>query len=146
MVTLSNTPEGCARQAKNAEARGRTDIARAARRRRVTLLAEGYSDSLSAAERDAIEVTFAYEEVLASIHSRATKATRTWQMFRDHGILPAVARIVTRREETKGYERLVEMGMEDMTFEQVVLRHADEFDGEVLVAARSRLDALSAES
>ena len=146
MVTLSNTPEGCARQAKNAEARGRADIARAARRRRVTLLAEGYSESLSVAERDAIEVTLAYEEVLASIHGKATKATRTWQMIRDHGILPAVARIVTRREQTKGYERLVEMGMEDMTFEQVVLRHPESFDSEVVAAARSRLDALSAES
>ena len=138
-VKLSNTPDGCARQVRNAEARGRPDIAKAARRKRVTLLAEQYSDALSSAERDAIEVTLAYEEVLARKNGRTTRANRTWQMIDEYGILAAVARIVTRRKETDGYALLVEMGMEDMTFEQVVLRHPKEFDVDVIAAARSRL-------
>lgn len=138
-VKLSNTPDGCARQARNAEARGRSDIAKAARRKRVALLAEQYSDALSSAERDAIEVTLAYEEVLARKNGRKTRANRTWQMIDEYGILAAVARIVTRRKETDGYALLVEMGMEDMTFEQVVLRHPKEFDVDVIAAARSRL-------
>ena len=68
-----------------------------------------------------------------------TRANRTWQMIGEYGILAAVARIVTRRKDTDGYALLVEMGMEDMTFEQVVLRHPKEFDIDVIAAARSRL-------
>ena len=63
-------------------------------------------------------------------------------MIREHGIIGAVERIVTRRKETEGYRVLVEMGMEDMAFEAVVLRHPESFSPEAVAASNDRLRRL----
>jgi hypothetical protein len=61
-------------------------------------------------------------------------------MIRRHGVIPAVERIITRRDETSGYRVLVEMGLEEIAFEAVVLRHTEVFSAAAVDASRKRLD------
>jgi hypothetical protein len=53
--------------------------------------------------------------------------------------MPAVEFVVTRKDETTGYRALIEMGMEEMAFEAVVLRHPQVFSAEAVEASRARL-------
>jgi hypothetical protein len=96
----------------------------------------------SDAEREALEAIFAYEQALSQIRGKKLRASRTWQMIERHGILPAVERIVQRDIETAGYRALVEMGLEEMAFEAVVLRHPNVFTPEARRASAARLAAL----
>jgi hypothetical protein len=90
-------------------------------------------------EREALEAVYAYERVLSQSAGKKIRATRTWQMIERRRLIPAVEHIVSRRKETKGYIALVEMGMEDMAFEAVVLRHPEVFSPEAVERSRARL-------
>jgi hypothetical protein len=94
------------------------------------------------AEREALEAVYAYESVLSGTHGKRTRASRTWQMIERHGIIAAVERVVTRRSVSVGYQALAKMGMEDMAFEAVVLRHPDVFSPQAVERSRERLREL----
>jgi hypothetical protein len=141
-ITSLKTPEECERFAVNVEMRGKLDLARAARRKAVELRALAHNAN-TVAERDALAAVYAYERVLSSSKGKKTRASRTWQMIERHGLIPAVERIVSRPKEAKGYTTLVEMGMEDMAFEAVVLRHPEVFSQEAIERSRARLRELT---
>lgn len=82
---------------------------------------------------------YAYEEVLSTKRGRRTRAARTWQMIKRHGIISAVERAVNRKEETLGYSTLIEMKMQDFAFEAVVLRHQELFSPETVDRAKVRM-------
>jgi hypothetical protein len=133
-----DTPAACEQFALNVEARGKPALAVAARRRAVELRAASHG-AISGAEREALQAVYAYERTLLAKHGKATRASRTWQMIKQRGILPAVEHIVTRNEESLGYAALEQMGMRDMAFEAVVLRHPHEFSSEAVRKSRERL-------
>jgi hypothetical protein len=137
-VARLKTAEECEQFAVNVEARGKSELALAAKRRAVELraLARGAN---SDAEREAFEAVYAYETVLSSSRGKKTRATRTWQMIDRHGIIEAVERVVRRTSDAKGYTAFVEMGMQDKAFEAVVLRHPDAFSKEAAERSRQRL-------
>jgi hypothetical protein len=60
-------------------------------------------------------------------------------MVNRYGILGAVERIVTRPDDAVGYQVLVQMGLEELAFESVVLRHQDSFSPEAVAHSRERL-------
>lgn len=93
----------------------------------------------SEAERQCYEAVYAYEEALSKINGKTTRASRTWPMIEKKGVIAAVEGIVTRAEETKAYRVLVEMDLEDMTFEAVILRHKGAFSAEAIAASERRL-------
>jgi hypothetical protein len=88
---------------------------------------------------DALQAVYAYERVLSEGRGKKIRASRTWQMIARHGIIAAVERAVRRTENTKGYEALAKMGMQDLAFEAVVLRHPGEFSTEAVDRSRERL-------
>jgi hypothetical protein len=141
-VARLKTPEDCERFAINVETRGKVDLARAARRRAVELRALAHNAN-SAAEREALAAVYAYERVLSQSAGKKIRASRTWQMIKRRGLIPAVEHVVSRSQETKGYIALVEMGMEDMAFEAVVLRHPEVFSSEAVERSRARLHELT---
>jgi hypothetical protein len=132
------TPRECEIFARNAMERNRPDLADEARRRAVELRAELYG-AKSEAENEALQAIYAYEEVLTQKNGRRTKANRTWQMIKRHGIIEAVERAVNRKDEAQGYTALVEMGLEDFAFEAVILRHPDLFSEEAVAKSIERL-------
>jgi hypothetical protein len=142
-VTRLKTPEDCEQFANNVEARGKPDLARAARRRAVELRALALKPN-SAVERELLEAVYAYERVQSQIRKRKFRATRTWQAIQRSGIIQGVERIVGRPIDAEGIIVLVELGMEDLSFEAVILRHPESFSPHVVERSRERLQALAA--
>ena len=138
-VKKLKTPDDCERFAKNAVERGRPDLVQESRKRAVELRAESYG-AKSQAERECLEAVYAYEEILSAKNGKKTKASRTWQMIKKHGILPAVERAVNRPQETAGYTALLEMGLEDFAFEAVVVKYPDLFSKEAVTRCKERIE------
>ena len=136
-VARLETPEDCEQFALNVQARF-PDLARAARRRAVELRAAAHG-ATTAAEREALEAVYAYERVISEKRGKKVRASRTWQMIERHGIIEAVERAVNRNADTAGYKALAEMGMQDLAFEAVVLRHPDVFSTAAVARSAERL-------
>ena len=137
-VLKIKTPLECEIFSKNATERGRPDLAQEARQRSVQLKAECYGATTDA-ERKCLEAVYAYEEVLSAKNGKKTRASRTWQMIKNHGILPAVERAVNRAQETAGYTALLEMGLEDYAFEAVVVKYPELFTEEAVARCVERI-------
>ena len=131
------TPEECEQVATNVASRD-PELALAARRRAVELSAKAYG-ATSEVEQEALQAVYAYEKTLLNKHGKRVRASRTWKMIKDKGIIPAVEKTVIRKEETTGYQALVDMGMQDFAFEAVVCRHPDVFSPEALKCSQERL-------
>ena len=136
-VSRLKTPEECEQFALNVQGRF-PDLAREARRRAVELKGESHGEA-NAAERDALIAVYAYERVLSEKRGKKIRASRTWQMIDRHGIIEAVERAVKRDSDPSGYTALAEMGMQDLAFEAVVLRHPDVFSEEAVARSAERL-------
>jgi len=134
-----DTPEKCEVFAMNAIAKGREDLAILARKRALELKADMYGAS-TPVEKEVLEAIYAYEAVRSAINQRNTRATRTWNMVKDRGLLGAAEHSVTKKNDPQGYTDLVEMGLEDYTFEAVVLRYPDKFSEQAVTMAREKLD------
>jgi hypothetical protein len=129
----------------NVEARGKPELALSARRRAVELRALKYG-AKSDVEREALEAVYAYERVLLAVHGKNMRASYTWRMINESGILAAVEKVVSRKSDAKGYTALVEMGMQDMAFEAVVLRYPNVFSTHAVERSRERLAGWSRSS
>jgi len=140
-IARLETPEECEQFILNVQARF-PDLARAARRRAVELRAATHG-ATTTAEREALEAVYAYERVLSEKRGKNVRASRTWPMIKRHGIIEAVERAVNRKADTAGYKALAEMGMQDLAFEAVVLRHPDVFSAEAVARSAERLQGWS---
>ena len=142
LVGHLKTPEDCEQVAVNVEAK-EPAFAVAARRKAVELKAATHHAE-SEVEQQALQAVYAYERVLSIERGKKTRATRTWQTITKLGIVEAVETIVKKPTETAGYQALVKMGMQDMLFEAVVLRHPDVFSPEAVAQSKQRIDELTA--
>lgn len=141
IIKKLRTPAECIQLAKNVIARN-PSLAKEARRRAVELRAISFG-STKEVELELLKALYAYEEVLTDKNKRTTRASRTWQMVKKHGIIGAAEKAVNRPIEPNGYKVLVQMGMQDLTFESVIVRHPDSFSEEVVLRAQERLKKLS---
>jgi hypothetical protein len=139
LIAKLKTPEDCEQFGINVEQRGKPELALAARQRAVELRAAAHNAS-TAAEREALEAVYAYERILFSKRGRKIRASRTWQMIDKRGIIPAIEQVVTRSSESTGYAPLMQMGMQDKSFEAVVLRHPEVFSAEAVRRSKERLE------
>ncbi len=114
------------------------DRSPAAKRRLVQQRAAAHKPP-TAVEREAYEAVYAYEEAATKLNGRTTRASRTWPVIAKKGVIAAIEGIVTRKKETPAYRKLAEMGMEDMSFEAVVLRHPEAFTEKAIAASAARL-------
>jgi len=132
--------DDCESFAVNARERGFPELADQARRRSVQLRAAA-CEAKTEVERECLQAVFAYEEVLSAGQERRRRASRTWQMIRRLGIVPAVEHVVTKREVSAGFTALARMGLMDYAFEAVILRHPDMFSGKAVEISRQRTGA-----
>ncbi|MCJ7450069.1 MAG: hypothetical protein MUO72_20540 [Bacteroidales bacterium] len=136
IISKLKTPEECLWFAEIC-----TDLARVARRRAIELRAINIGNK-SEVETALWEVIFAYEEVLSKKNGKRTLASRTRQMIKRHGIIGAAERAVNRKIEAMGYKVLVEMGLQDLTFEAIIVRFPKAFSQQIVKLAKLRLDEL----
>lgn len=137
-VEKLKTVQECERFARNARERGHPELAEEARVRAVQLKSDNH-DVRTDVERECLQAVYAYEEAQAKLKGRKFHANRTWQMINRHGIIPAVERAVNRSDETMGYRTLVEMGMGELAFERVILRHPSSFSEAAVSRSRERV-------
>jgi hypothetical protein len=140
IIQKLTTPEECMQLAVNVRDRN-PELARQARRRAVELRAASRG-AKSVVELELYKAVYAYEEVLSEKHKRRTRATYTWRMIDHYGIIMAAEKAVNKKMETKGYKELVAMGLQDLTFEAVIVRHPDKFSKDVVTCAKERLEEL----
>ena len=138
-VRKLKSPEECERFIKNAIRLKHPELAEEARRRAVELRAAEYGSS-SQAEKECLQAIYAYEEVLTKKNGRRTRASRTWQMIKRHGILASAERAVDRQAETAGYKALAEMGLQEFAFEAVILRHPHLFSENAVRRSKERMN------
>ncbi len=140
IICKLTTPEECMQLASNVRNKNPV-LARDARRRAVELRAASHGLK-SVVELELLKAVYAYEEVLYEKNNRRTRAAYTWRMIEKHGIITAAERAVTKRTQTKGYKELVAMGLQDLTFEAVIVRHPGKFSQTVFAQAKERLEEL----
>ena len=138
IISKLKTPQECAIFEKNVLERGNPALAVEARKRALLLRSQSHG-AHTEVERQCLEAVYAYEGVLSRKNGKNTRASRTWNMIKRHGIIPAVERAVNRPAETDGYRALVDMGLSDYAFEAVILRHPASFGKDTVLRARSRL-------
>ena len=131
------TPEECILFANKC-----TDLAREARRRAIELRALTHTN-VSLVETELWKALYAYEEILTKKHKRRTLAGRTRQMITRYGIIGTAERAVNRKIEAMGYKVLVEMGMQDLTFESVIIKFPNSFKQDIVKLCKERLEELS---
>lgn len=139
LIAKLKTPEECIIFEKNVTERGRPDLALAARKRAVELRALRHG-ATTEVERQCLEAIFAYEQVLSEKNGKKTRASRTWPMIERHGIIEAVERAVNRKDEAMGYTALLKMGLENYSFEAVILRHPNSFSSDVVQRSQERVN------
>lgn len=137
-VLRLKTPQDCESFAINVQ-KEHPELAKDARRRAVELRSAQYGAKTDA-EREALQAVYAFEEVRSQETGRRAHASRTWQSIKRNGILATVERLVSRTTATEGYAALVEAGMEDFTFEAVVLRHPVAFSDKAVEQAKKRIN------
>lgn len=138
IISKLKNPEECYTLEQNALERGHTDLAIQARKRAIEMRAQAHGATTDA-ERECLKAVYAYERVLSQQRRRNTRASRTWQMIKRHGVIGAAERAVNRPTETSGYRALVEMGLEEYAFEAVILRHPQAFSAGAVERSRQRL-------
>lgn len=137
-VLRLKTPADCESFAKNVEV-DYPSLALEARKRAVDLRARAVG-AKSEAEHEALRAIYAYEEVLSRKNGKRTSASRTWQMIKRHGVIVAVERAVCRKDETMGYTALLEVGMQEFSFESVILRYPTLFSKEAAAISKARIE------
>ncbi len=142
-VERCKTPAECESFARNVD-KEFPDLAKAARRRAVELRA-AEQGAKTQAELDALRAVCAFEEVRSQETGRKARANRTRQSFDRIGIVPTVEKIVARKTATEGFAALVEAGMDDFTFEAVVLRHQESFSPAAIEQATKRTNERQAQ-
>jgi hypothetical protein len=133
------TVEQCQNLAMNAQSLGAPELAADARKRALQIRAAVHGE-LPAVESECLQAVYAYEETLSAQKGKRQPASRTWQMIKRHGVVPAVERVVSRRQVSTGFTSLAEMGLREFAFEAVVLRHPKSFSSKAVEISRKRME------
>ena len=141
-VQKLRTPKDCEVFARNARNLGEHTLAAEATKRTVTLRAASYGAE-SDAERACLEAVYAYEEILFRKHGKRVKASRTWKVIRERGVIAAIEHVVDRPDGTAGFKALEEVGLENFAFEAVILRHPELFSESAVARSRERMAQFS---
>ena len=137
-VDTCNDPEQLRTLAKNARNRDATDLAEAAFRRLVKILP---SEQPGTVEHDFWRTVHSFEEVLSEERGRTTRLSRTRQKVSRVGVHQTLIDWALSKTESEGFAMLLERGLAELAGEAIILRHQDRFEGEVVRAAQTRLEA-----
>jgi hypothetical protein len=107
--------------------------------RRLCTLAGTQDDPSEPLIRATWEAVAANEQVLFEKHGRRQQAQRTRAKLDNKGVYQSLVEWSQLKGNRIGFERIIEAGMADLTFEAVVCRFADRFPPEVVANCRDTL-------
>ncbi len=131
-----NDPKLVRNLLENALRAGRHDLVLQCQVRIAKLAGEQYQTSL---EREFWAAVTAAEELASQKNGRKTLLNRTRQKVKRVGIKKCLEDWAFHKGTTQGFDMLVEGGYPELTGEAIVVRHADEFEDAVVMAAKQRL-------
>jgi hypothetical protein len=137
-ITRLNTVDELKNVMENAKSAGREDVYWAAFERLCAIQGDRHNSEL---EKDFYRMLAAYEELLSQKNNRNQPAIRTRQKLKRHGIKKCLEDWALAKTETQGFKLLVEKGKAHLTAEAIVLKHNDMFSNEIVLAAKTRLEA-----
>jgi hypothetical protein len=140
-VARLRTPAECAIFAKNATALHHPELALAAQRKAVELQAATHAGS-SPLEADCFAAVYAYEALLTRRNGKRTRATAVWQAIKRYGTIEAIERIVCRPPDESSTLTLHDLGLADLAFEALVIRHEASFGAAAIEVSKARQAAL----
>lgn len=121
--------------AKNADEKGVSDLAQAARLKLYSILPSESPDTIEFAVWQSI---YALEDVLKQERGKTILLSRTRQKIGRQGVTQCVADLILG-SASDGFRMLFEREMLDLSFEAIALRFPEKFDERVVIAARERL-------
>lgn len=130
----------------NAERKGADDVADAARRQLIAVIAtNNIATPTIDSPTDPLALDFwksitALEFELSQERGKTIRLTRTRQKIARVGVQKTLADLAVQPTPSKGYFLLKDRKMLDLSAEAVVLRFPDQFDEDVVNAARARLE------
>ena len=137
-VRRLKTPKDCLIFMKNAADRGRPDLAQQARRQAIRLRAHE-NEPKTPLERAWFEALHAYEDVLAHRNGGPIRASNIRPLLKKHGAREAIERALAADGESSTYELLKAVGLQDLSFESMVMRFPQEFSAGVTDRAKASL-------
>ena len=121
----------------NAKRLGRDDVYQDAFRQLCRAEGRNIADPL---ESEFASVMRALEQALTEEAGKTKRLNRTRQKLDRVGVRQTLADLALKPNPSMGFLKLVEFGMADMSAESLILKYRDEFDQDVVAAARRRLD------
>ena len=94
--------------------------------------------SLSPAEEKIVEAAC---EFLRVRKEQGKSATRTLDQLRNRGLIGAAEAAVSRAKPTQGFQALADANLADLSYEQIIVDHPDEFSPRALWFSRRTLTA-----
>ena len=137
LIATCDDPEKLQTWRANARRAGRVDVADAAFRRRIAILPEERPGTV---EHDFWQTVHAFEHILTEERGKTVRLSRTRQMVGRVGVVATLKSWAKRTSDTDGFTMLMERNMPKLTGEAIVLRHASQFEPEIVAAARNRLE------
>ncbi|MCF7701482.1 hypothetical protein [Loktanella sp. M215] len=121
----------------NARRLSATDVEEAAFRRLVEILPKEEPGTL---EHDFWKTIHAFEEMHSEERGKTIRLSRTRQKVARVGVKETLIGFATSKTPTDGFRILIDYGCPELTGEALVLKHSKEFNPEVQLAARRRLE------
>lgn len=120
----------------NAKRLGRDDVYQQAFRQLCRVEGRNIDDPL---EAEFAAVMRALEEALTEESGKTKRLSRTRQKLQRAGVRQTLADLAIKPAPSMGFLKLIEFDMADMSAEALVLKYRDQFEDEVVAAARRRL-------
>jgi predicted HNH restriction endonuclease len=108
------------------------DLARSEILSKIPLVAESFSE----AEKKILEAATTY---LALKRGAGSHAAYTLKQIKNRGLIGAAEASVTKSKSTAGFEGLDDAGLSHLSYERIILDHANEFSERAIAAAKKRL-------
>ena len=125
---------------KNARLRGANDVYDAAFQR---LIRVQPSAQVGTVAHDVWRTLYAFEELLKEERGRTVRLSRTRQKIQRDGEVKTVMDLTLKAAPSEGFRMLRDRGILELSFEALVVARAENFPGNVVDAARARLEGYS---
>ena len=137
-IEKCDDPAALRRIMKNAKQRGGDDVYDAAFQRLITVQPSAQVGTIA---HDVWRAIYAFEEILREERGRSVPLARTRQKIQRVGEVKTVTDLILKKTPSEGFGMLKERSRLELSFEALVVARAEHFPGNVVDAARSRLEA-----
>ena len=140
-INRLKTPQDCEIFERNVTERGFPELAARARRRAVELRVAEHNVQ-NDIEKETLAALYAHEKILMSVNGKKTKASGSWLILKRRGTVAAIKSMTASEKSEMYFSKLKEHGLEDFSFEAIVVKHTTMFEPDMVDRCAARLKSL----